>query len=62
MTCKPEEVLSIEDESLICRVVWQLEISATGRCLECGRSRMFHLLRPLECMAVVGMLRARLGL
>ena len=57
-----EEKLSLEEEELIRKVVWQLEMSPTGKCLECGQGRMFHLLKPLECVAVVGMLRARLGL
>jgi hypothetical protein len=59
---RDEEVLSAEDEQLIRKVVQQLEMSPTGRCLECGMSRMFHLVKPLTCGAVIGMLRARLGL
>jgi hypothetical protein len=56
------ETLTVEEEALVRKVVWSLEMSPTGRCLECGQGRMFHLLRPLKCAAVVGMLRARLGL
>ena len=54
------EELTPDEEALIRRVVWQLEMSTTGKCLECGRGRMFHLIKPLECVAVVGALRARL--
>ena len=57
-----EEELTTEEQELINKVVFHLEMSPTGRCLECGRSRMFHLIKPLKCAAVVGMLRARLGL
>lgn len=57
-----DELLTKEEEDLVRRVVWTLEMSPTGCCLECGRGRMFHLLKPLSCEAVVGMLRARLGL
>jgi hypothetical protein len=56
------ETLTAEEEALVSKVVWQLEMSSLGNCLECGRNRMFHLLKPLSCIAVVGMLRARLGL
>lgn len=54
--------LTNEENELMKQVVRQLEMSQTGRCLECGRSRMLHLLNPLHCIAVVGMLKARLGL
>jgi hypothetical protein len=54
--------LTTEEETLVRAVVWSLEMSPTGDCLECGRSRMFHLIFPLKCAAVVGMLKARLGL
>lgn len=56
-----EEELTAEEQELVDKVVWQLEMSPTGKCLECGRGRMYHLLKPLDCIAVVGMLRARLG-
>jgi len=54
--------LTAEEQALVNKTAWQLEMSPTGRCLECGHGRMFHFLRPLECAAMVGMLRARLGL
>lgn len=57
-----DEALTPEENELVYKVIWQLEMSPANRCAECGRSRMFHLLRPLQCAAVVGMLRARLGL
>jgi hypothetical protein len=57
-----DEALTAEEQALTRKVIGQLEISPTGKCLECGRGRMFHLLRPLQCAAVVGMLRARVGL
>ncbi len=60
MDTEENYVASPEEQEIIRKVVWQLEMSPTGRCLECGRGRMFHLLRPLMCAAVVGMLRARL--
>ena len=50
------------ERELIRKVINSLEMSPTNRCIECGRSRMLHLLKPLDCEAVVGMLRARLGL
>jgi len=56
------EPFTPEEEALIKAVLRQLEMSPTGRCLECGRGRLFHFLRPLQCDAMVGMLRARLGL
>lgn len=56
------ENLTPEETELIRKVVWSLEMTSDGQCLECGRSRMFHLLKPLECEAVVGILKARLGL
>jgi hypothetical protein len=43
------------------KVVSCLEMEQ-NKCVECGRSKMFHRLKPLECPAMVGMLRARLGL
>lgn len=52
--------LTPTEQSLVKKVVFGLEMSADGKCLECGRGRMFHLLRPLDCDAVVGILRARL--
>lgn len=57
-----DEPLTEEEIELVNKVVRSLEMSPTGQCLECGRGRMFHLLRPLECVAVVGMLRAAFGL
>lgn len=57
-----EEPLTPDEEALIRSVVWKLEMSPTGRCLECGRGRMLHLLLPLKCAAVIGMLKARMGL
>lgn len=59
---KVKEDLTVDEYNLVKKVVWQLEMSPTGRCLECGRGRLFHLLKPLYCIAVVGMLKARLGL
>jgi ribosomal protein L32 len=57
-----EDRLTTEEQELVRKVVWQLEMSPTGRCLECGHCRLFHLMKPLRCLAVCGMLRARLGL
>lgn len=55
------EEFTIEEQEVIKKVVWKLEMSSTGKCLECGKSRLFHLMKPLDCCAVVGMLRAKLG-
>lgn len=54
--------LTKNEEKIIRKVVWQLEWGVTGKCLECNRGRLSHLIRPLICPAVVGMLRARLGM
>jgi len=62
MIAETLEEFTPDEDIIIKKVIWGLEMSATGKCLECGRSRMFHLLKPLSCIAVVGMLRAKLGL
>jgi uncharacterized protein (DUF983 family) len=55
-----EPEFTAEEQAILNHVVLhQLEVSPTGRCLECGRGRIFHLLKPLDCAAVVGMARAR---
>lgn len=56
------EVLTEEENELVRKIVRSLEYSPDGRCLECGYGRLRHYLRPTKCIAMVGILRARLGL